>query len=536
MRPMHILALSLFTSIAPFVAAYTSPIFKRPRAGEAGAFGRSLEYSVNITLGGDEYDVLLDTGSSDLYIFGEPRQSKRTDITADLSHRKSKVSGRVQTGDLIFGCLYVEDQAYLVVDGSENIDTAPGTGLIGIGPSPASNIRKAYNSPAGNPVLDKIFRQDMTLPRYITILLGKDLIEHVSNGDLPEGQQGVFTIGSIVPECEHITEMPKLSALTDQAQSQHWELLLDSNGIIGPDGKAIETKTSIPKPTEGKPDQLRLSLDTGFTLPQLPGAIIDQIYGRIPGAVFFEDGSLYEGHNRDLAEMQNFWVIPCDYEVNVTFLFGGKEYPISPLDLSWQVAEDSKGKPVCVNYLQQTTDSIAGNTVDGILGMAFLRNMYMLLDYGNSVDGSDANKADSYIQLLSTVDKGATHLDFVKARLGGIDTTGSQPALLPMSNVTRLSDPDALRNAASVFGDANGDERPLYKRAWFIALISIAAVALVSGVALVAFFAVKKGRARKSKVKSEDAFVPPIGAYKPLLEESDVKHRHTYTDTEYRPV
>jgi len=59
-----------------------------------------------------------------------------------------------------------------------------------------------------------------------------------------------------------------------------------------------------------------------------------------------------------------------------------------------------------------------------------VRNVYTLINFGNFVDGSADSVADPYIQLLSLSDKSKIHNEFVNARLGGQDTTGSQAALL----------------------------------------------------------------------------------------------------------
>ncbi|ESK86192.1 aspartic peptidase a1 [Moniliophthora roreri MCA 2997] len=516
-------------------------LFRRQHVDENGSFGNGsiivyntaddLQYSVNITLGGKEYSVLIDTGSSDLYVFGEPEHTKNTSMTAAFAYGKGAVGGYINTADLFFNSFHVPDQAYLLVEKAVDVSTTEGTGLIGFGPSASSTIRRTFNSSAGNPVLDRIFRQNMTTPNYITFLLSRS--GSVSDVELLEHQQGVMTIGDIVPEYEHIVEMPKLNALVDAYGSQHWQGLLDSNGIIGPDGKKIETRTMIEQPREGKDDQLHVLFDTGFSLPQLPAFVIDSIYGRIPDSIFIENGSDYVGFDG----LSNFWVIPCDYELNVTFMFGGHEYPISPLDMSWEIP-DGTGDIYCINYFQQTADNIAGNkgfgALDGILGMAFLRNTYMLIDFGDFVDGSDETVADPYFQILSTIDKAAVHKDFVNARLGGIDITGSQPALLDISNVTRLGEVDkaSMKNLAmsdsSKSGEKEDDDMPIYKKAWFIIVIAVAGAALLAIITVIVFTALRR---RKSKVRGEQGFIPPMGAYKPLMETG----HGPYSDTAYVP-
>jgi hypothetical protein len=58
----------------------------------------------------------------------------------------------------------------------------------------------------------------------------------------------------------------------------------------------------------------------------LPRYIANAIYGRIPGAQL--------ANRTDYGQI---WQLPCDKEVNVTFIFGGKHIPIHPLDTNLQV-------------------------------------------------------------------------------------------------------------------------------------------------------------------------------------------------------
>ena len=60
-----------------------------------------------------------------------------------------------------------------------------------------------------------------------------------------------------------------------------------------------------------------------------------------------------------------------------------------------------------------------------------VRNVYILIDYGDFVDGT-SNTADPYIQLLATTEPVEAHQDFVNVRLGGKDDANWQ--LLPASS------------------------------------------------------------------------------------------------------
>lgn len=66
--------------------------------------------------------------------------------------------------------------------------------------------------------------------------------------------------------------------------------------------------------------------------------VAQALYGEIPGAVL-----------ANLSSLGEIWVLPCDQEVNATFLFGGVEFPIHPLDLNFGGFDfQTNGKPYCV--------------------------------------------------------------------------------------------------------------------------------------------------------------------------------------------
>jgi hypothetical protein len=73
-----------------------------------------------------------------------------------------------------------------------------------------------------------------------------------------------------------------------------------------------------------------------FTLSQLPRSISDAIYGRVQGAVF--------------DSTNQWWTVPCGQYLNVSFNFGGNNYPIHPLDLVDDNLglTDSTGQRVCL--------------------------------------------------------------------------------------------------------------------------------------------------------------------------------------------
>ena len=66
-----------------------------------------------------------------------------------------------------------------------------------------------------------------------------------------------------------MTGFPDFAAVSVfQSGSQHWQTLIDEDGILGPDGQPIAVATVVDKTSNGK--RLTAVFDTGFSLSQVP--------------------------------------------------------------------------------------------------------------------------------------------------------------------------------------------------------------------------------------------------------------------------
>ncbi|KAI8993027.1 aspartic peptidase domain-containing protein [Trametes punicea] len=363
-----------------------------------------LQYYMNITLGGRQFRVLVDSGSADLWVAGDVSQSESTGHAATITYNDGVIQGQVRTADLEIEGYTIPGQAYI----SEKADSLhpDGQGILGLGPSRLSSVLASLGGPVGDPPLDRLFRQVTSLPSYISILLGR-------SNDPDSTIPGQLTIGEVLAEYNDVQTKPRLPVERID-WDQHWTVALDESGIIGPDGHPIAASVG---------QQLKVIFDSGYTLPQVPKSVADAIYGRVPGARFVNIS----------ATATPVWTVPCSVELNVTFKFAGISYPVHPLDTvmdDLQGPLDSSGKPTCVGAFQPMS---VEEPYDIVLGMAFLRNAYILMNFGDFVDGSVTQVGDPFVQLRSITDPAEAHLDFVQQRLGGIDTTGSQK-LLPPNN------------------------------------------------------------------------------------------------------
>jgi hypothetical protein len=148
-----------------------------------------------------------------------------------------------------------------VVEAPSANATDGASGLIGLGPSSGSNVRFGGGSAAANPPLDRIFTSNSSVSPFIAILLQR-------SDDPEEPYPGDLSVGEVLSDYQDIYNQPKHPVTTvSLSGGQHWQTLLDVNGIIGPNGKPISISTQV---TGAKSQNATVVFDTGFTLPQVP--------------------------------------------------------------------------------------------------------------------------------------------------------------------------------------------------------------------------------------------------------------------------
>ncbi|KIY63916.1 acid protease [Cylindrobasidium torrendii FP15055 ss-10] len=386
-----------------------------------GNYGNA-QYFANITIAGTEVAVMLDTGSSDLWVNFPDSAPSTTDTgkSLTLGYAIGSAGGHINTAEVKFYDFTIKSQAFLLVTDtstfSGDIHASGYDGLLGLGPNEGSRILDEIDDASANTLLTNVFTQEKSSTNYITILLSRA-------GDPGQNFTAQMTISEIVSGFEEVTKMPKIdvqSVYKLLEEEQHWQGLTDKdNGIIGPDGEIIKYDSIVPKAPDG---QLVCVFDSGFTFSQVPRDISDAIYGRVQNAE-------YDTKNE-------WWLVPCGQMLNISFNFGGQNYPVHPLDTADDNfnAKNAAGERMCIGSFQPITTafSLLGN-YDIILGMNFLRNAYTLINFGKWAS-EDSDTHDPYIQLLPLTEMKTAQSDFVDVRLGGTDTTAdSQWTLKPAS-------------------------------------------------------------------------------------------------------
>ncbi|KAK7048656.1 peptidase A1 domain-containing protein [Favolaschia claudopus] len=371
-----------------------------------------LQYTTNITVGGAQFNVLIDTGSSDLWVAGSVSSASDTGKAASISYASGGAAGPVKIAPVQFAASTVPEQAFIEVP--PDADHPEGTGLIGLGPSVGSVVYQEFESMhKGHTVLDSIFLQNTSTPNFITFALGRLTDPSaIFTGDL--------TVGEVLDNFTDVLNQPKLPVTTvalANSANQHFQVLLDANGFIGPDGSSIPITSDVGSTSNKK--QATVVIDTGFSLPQVPSSVAKAVYGQFTGAQLVNDPAVGQ-----------VWIVPCAQEVNITLKFGGKAYPVHPLDATvdpkifgLSARKAANGENGCIGLFQPVSFDTGKNpTYDMIFGMGFLRNVYTLINFGTFITDT-MGKENPYIQFLAVTEPARAHQRFVDVRLNGIDTT-----------------------------------------------------------------------------------------------------------------
>ncbi|KAF7793489.1 hypothetical protein EIP86_004601 [Pleurotus ostreatoroseus] len=412
-------------------------------------------YLVDITVGGEEFTVQMDTGSTDLWVLPNPGQHialvNTTDIVISEGYGSGTATGHIQFAELEFAGFTVPSQGQMFTSQNAQYENlclhhsfltrrdyfANGLhGIMGLSFESISplnaGIQKAFlddSTTMGASPIHNILVHDDSVPSSFDLQIQR-------TEDLNKTVVGTLIVGSHLEGYEDITNQPKLPRVYDG----RWSIPLDSMTVNG--GIFEFSQSRVEGVDSGK---IAVLLDSGFTLPPMPPPAVDFIYSSIPGAV------------RDVGLDNGQWVVPCKGTTNLTFTFAGIEYPVHYLDLA--VASTTvltiNGRETdvtyCYNtyqYLELDPDSFEG--FDAILGDAFLRNVYASFNYGEI----DVSESGSYIQLMSTTDLNVALPDFLASRA---NTLSSLPAELAPSDFLKWYRGSSSSSMSNSISDSSDD-------------------------------------------------------------------------------
>ncbi|KAJ8514683.1 hypothetical protein ONZ45_g7820 [Pleurotus djamor] len=366
-----------------------------------------MVYTVNITLGSLEIPVIVDTGSTDLWI-REPTSGislvNSTSVVVNMTYAKGQIAGPIQFAEMTLAGMTIPSQAF--INANEVVEFSSSDGLMGLGfdTIQVSRILHALDEEYGaaeslsrSPIAN-IFHQNPAIGTFFTLLLGR--------GNDPNAEDdGAFTIGEYLPQYKSIADSPKLENQTPI----HWGVLVDDIRI---GNRSVPLNSSVPSVPTGK---MISALDSGASFSFLPVYLVDSIYSGIPGAV-----RVSEIHP-DL-ELGYQWVLPCDHAVDVVLTIGGVEFPVNPLDLT-RVHQTTIGEnyTICINTFQERAFGSGFRDFDILLGDSFLRSVYAAFHYGSSNSSEEGVADGPFVQLLPTTDMAKAHEYYPSVRAAQLD-------------------------------------------------------------------------------------------------------------------
>ncbi|KAJ7182247.1 aspartic peptidase domain-containing protein [Mycena crocata] len=354
-----------------------------------------IRYASNITINGQSMCVILDTGSSDLVI-QPPRELVFNDTGIPIKNKYGggDIQGTIGYAAVELGGYTVKQQAFLNATsvGVAEITELGLDGLIGLafdGKGVSTISAKLNDSAHGKPFLFNVFDQTPQEDNFIGLSLSR-------TDDLEGSADASFTINEIDDAYSGVLYAPKIPVVQAVSGNHNltWSISIDGIAVDGVD--ITLPKSTVATSPSGK---IMVVMHSGTPGAQLPAEILHPLYSAIPGVNFSTSGD-------------DSIIIPCNTTSIVTVQISGQSFPIHPLDISEMTIDPATNSTICV----ATMNSAPGNhNYDAIFGDVFLRNMYTIYNFGDSVAGSRTGNAT--MQLLSQTNATAAEVDVLHVRM-----------------------------------------------------------------------------------------------------------------------
>ncbi|KAJ7224259.1 acid protease [Mycena pura] len=301
------------------------------------------------------FDVILDTGSADLWVAGSTCTEGCSSVPTFESSASSSFTDKGTPFSITYGSgaaqgvlaadtvqmagFSVSNQIFAVCDQvTDKLLQNPVSGLLGL-------AWQAISSSGATPFWQTLASGDSwdspVMAFQFTRFLNQSKAQNLETG-------GSFTMGFVNStlykgDIEYI-DMPT-------STNSYWILPITAINVQG-------NSISVDSGTESY-----AAIDTGTTLVGGPENQIAAIYAQIPNS---EPGT---------GDTEGYYLYPCDTSVTVTLSFGGSTWSISPADFQLQEI----GGGTCVgSFFALTTGNSAPSW---IVGDTFLKNVYSVFRY-----------------------------------------------------------------------------------------------------------------------------------------------------------
>ncbi|CAK9782412.1 acid protease [Cutaneotrichosporon oleaginosum] len=333
-------------------------------------------------------NMLVDLGSSDMWIASMNCTSKDcmdapalfndthsldSDTPLGIDYHSGSIRGNIMWEQVTVGQFGIGYQAMVSAEDvrNENLGDGNFTGLLGLALPANSLITETIpgttgSSPDGATFLDNLFGAGASAPtnRYFSLSLERsEDVRTVSSFGIGEVDSRVCP-SPCAPKWLPILPHPRFG----RTGYLHWRVPLDGvyatffndpkNGV-GPTTRSIPLGSTRTDANSTSPVAVLDSGGVGILVNDRN--MLAAIYG--PFGVEPDADGKYR--------------LPCNVPLTLTFTFGGIDYPVHPLDMSYIDTEDASFSR-CLGVLQYAD---LNNRGDFVLGSSFLKNVYSIYQY-----------------------------------------------------------------------------------------------------------------------------------------------------------
>jgi len=302
------------------------------------------------------YNVILDTGSSDLWIAGSNCQEGCDAVSTfnpsvsssfanlstpfQITYGSGEAAGTLAQDTVQMAGFSVSLQKFAVCDlVSSGLLNSPVSGLMGL-------AFQTIAASGATPLWQNLVESGAWDSPLMSFQLTR--FAHTKGAqDLEPG--GTFTMGftdsSLFTGDIDYQDIPS-------GQESYWVQQLSSITVQG-------NSVTIPSGSESF-----AAIDTGTTLIGGPSDVVSEIFAQIPGSA------------PGTGNFEDYFTFPCSTSVNVSFSFGGQSWPISPEDFKLTQLSPTE----CLGAIFSLDVQGAG-TPPWIIGDTFLKNVYSVFRY-----------------------------------------------------------------------------------------------------------------------------------------------------------
>ncbi|KAK7448817.1 hypothetical protein VKT23_013547 [Stygiomarasmius scandens] len=319
--------------------------------------------TVNIGTPAQSLNVILDTGSSDLWVAtdqcttcsrgtplfttGSSSSVKVSSQGTNIRYGSGEVDGQLASDTVEMGGFTIDQQTFLAVDQtSQDLLTGSVSGIMGLA---FDSLSSTESTPFWQALANGNQLTDPEMGFWLTRFRGTDQVAEEEPG-------GVFTLGGV----NNTLFTGDIEFLETTGRPSFW--LLNLMGLKV-NGQSVSVATG---------NSALSAIDTGTTLVGGPSADVQALWNAVP-------------NSGPVSNMDGFFAFPCDTDVTVSMTFGGKSWDISPQDMN--LGPINSRSQFCLGgvfdlSLGSNIESGSGNP-NWVVGATFLKNVYSVFRNGN---------------------------------------------------------------------------------------------------------------------------------------------------------